>query len=151
MEKKMTKVERAKLLDKQIAQALTTGRFRLSLGDGYLAKIFTNPKMMCGCAVGAALASVAKTRPALQKIYQQTERANGSTQIGDLAVELVNEGITRDDLGHMEAGFEGWGTTTPEFVAGINGQFVTFSDHNPFYRLGRRLRQQVLNEKNSDE
>lgn len=141
----LEKTVRALALEKAIVAALRKHGARLRHGE-YMDKVGT--RGACVCAVGAALLARSKTKKDAQAFMKRLDERAVETFGGSLvhpmesrveimrwAAEVVDEGITEEDLKQLECGFEG----------GHGYSLLARPDGgSPFYQLGKKLAKRAL-------
>lgn len=127
--------KRAQKLEKAILEAIA--KFNIKLKSEVYIELKNQD--ICGCAIGAAIMSTAKDNDQLNDILNRYNKLS-VFDAGKVALEIVNDGITAEDLKDLEAGFEGWRSNTTQLGAYPNFEINLDSE---FYKLGQRLAKKI--------
>lgn len=97
-----------------------------------------------GFVIGAAILSTAKDKEKLLDIIKSAG-PKPLHEFGNYALEIINDGITRQDLIDFEAGYEGWSRSQASHRGVFSSPFKQkekFRTTSLFYKAGVRLAKQ---------
>lgn len=141
--KKMT----ARQLEYRVRKGLKKHKLRLAHGFGY-----ADMRNGAACAIGAALAFAAKTPQELVQLVNYGDDGDFSEtrsrhRVARTAARILNHSLTPRDMVMLEMGYEAY--VDSRHLTGKNafaGDLVDVKPfkQNPFYKLGRKLREESL-------
>lgn len=131
--------KRAATLEKMIIQGIA--KYGIKLVDGNYFNIDENDDI-CGCAIGSALLSTARNKEEFLKLFNTYDEMPVK-DIGQIALKVINNGIIKQELIDLEAGFECWTENDVKFhhPPGVfPSPNKTVDINSAFYQAGQRLR-----------
>jgi hypothetical protein len=140
---RMTKTQRVAQLEKAIKHTIDIYGIKLITGE-YIRDWSGKGDDICGCAIGAAILSTAKDKEKLLDIVKYNSH-KPLHEFGDFALEIINDGITKQDLIDFEAGYEGWNKKDASRRGVFSSPFTAkekFRSTSLFYKAGVRLAKQ---------
>lgn len=131
-----TAAKRVAQLEKSIMNGIA--KYGIKLVDGeYITMNYTDD--ICGCAIGSAILSTARNQEEFTKLFDKYADLS-LYKIGDIALEIVNNGITKQELIDLEAGFEDWTADIGRDCGVFSKVSKEINIRSAFYQAGQRLR-----------